>query len=657
MGSSKTKKKKARRPSRQTVPIFSANFHTGTKFYRANLAALQQHYPELARRVAQCPFTARYRVQPSLRKDGTPNLYCAEKDFLYYDNTDPLRDAERQLAALQLKNVRLALCCGVGLGYEVIHFVNDLANAMHTQALIIIEKDLELFKLACCYTNLTPSISNQNTFFLVGADPDALYVPLKNKIKNNNWYILLRTLKAIYHPSSLHLDKDYYLAALRTLNQAGLHAVNDFGNCPEDSLIGIENMLANLPLIISNPGINRLFGNFRNKPAVVIATGPSLNKNKHLLKGLEQKALLISVDASLKLLLEMGIRPHLVTSLERVILVNRFFENIPPEALSETYLAACPVIRREVYDLYHGPKVIVYRNLDHFKWLQIERGILDIKASAGNMAFKIAAALGCNPIILVGQDLAFDRAGATHASGHALGEKQESFYRDLLTVPGNDGQPIQTSQTLYSFLKGYEMDLAEYEGTCINATEGGAFIQGTKIMPLAEAIGQYIHEAWHPLTVIRSHLNPPDPAETEKDLRQVLANIDRTGAELERIADVCKASLLLIEETAPQLQRDNAAQVREFLNQVEDQKRNCAGDYHTYQLFFAHVIQSFSIQFEMAMQAIPENYPNETEALAEIALRHREWFSTIEQLSITCRAALLKYRELLSFSFPDSANG
>ncbi|OPX88177.1 MAG: hypothetical protein A4E53_02123 [Pelotomaculum sp. PtaB.Bin104] len=643
--------------NQQKILPFSDSFHTTTHFYRNNMQILKKHYPELARRVEQCAFTPRYRLMPSLRPDGTPNLYCAEKNSLYYDNADPLLDAKLQLAALRLKNAKLAIFLGVGLGYEIIHFALDIADTVGTKAIIIIEKDLELFKLACCYTDLTTLIAHPMTFFLIGVDEDELYVPLKNKLKESGWFIYSRALKPLYHPSSLRLEKEYYLTALKAIRDASLHTVTDFGNCPEDSLIGVENMLANLSVIIRNPGINQLYGAFRNKPAIVVATGPSLNKNKHLLKGLEKRALMISVDASLKILLEMGVKPHLVTALERVIEVARFFRDIPLGELDDVYLAACPVIRREVYNLYSGPKIIVYRAFDHFKWLGVDRGMLNIKGSAGNMAFKIAAALGCNPIILVGQDLAFSRKGATHASGHALGEKQDAFYRDVLEVTGNDGSPIQTSDTLYGFLKGYEVDLAEYEGTCINATEGGAFIQGTRVMPLAEAIKRYLRDEFDPLETLNRHLMIPDESKNKETLRQVLEKIDHTMAELERIERICKNSLKMIKEKESLLNqaaadRNATGQVKEFMAKIYEQKRNCALDHDTYQLFFMHVIQSFNIKFEMEMQVIPETHDNESVALAETALRHTEWFATIGRLADTCRKTLHKYRELLYFDFP-----
>jgi len=644
-------------PPKQAPPLFSDRFHTTTKFYRDNLAALKTHYPELARRVEQCQFTSRYRVMQSLRPDGTPNLYCVEKDLLYYDNTDPLRDSEQQIEALHLKNARLSVFLGVGLGYELVHFAMDIAETVSTKAIIVIEKDLELFKLACCYTDLARLIAHPMIFFLIGASENELYVPLRNKLKGSGWFIYLRALKPLYHPSSMRLGKGYYLNALRVIRDASLLTVTDFGNCPEDSLIGVENMLANLSVIIRNPGINQLFEAFRDKPAVVVATGPSLNKNKHLLKGLEKRALIVSVDASLKLLLEMGVRPHLVTALERGIAVAGFFKDFRPGELDDIYLAACPVVRREVYDLYCGPKVIAYRAFDHFKWLDVDRGMLNIKGSAGNMAFKIAAALGCNPIILVGQDLAFDRAGATHANGHMLGEKQDFFYQSVMEVPGNDGYPIQTSTVLYSFLKGYEVDVAEYAGTCINSTEGGAFIQGTQVMTLAEAIERHLSAEFDPLEIIHRHLTIPDESENKETLRKVFAKIDHTMAELEKIDSICKKSLKMIKEMEPLLNqagvnRNSAGQVKECMVKIYEQRRNCELDHNTFQLFFMHVIQSFNIKFEMEIQAVPESHDNESSALAETALRHIEWFTTVGRLADTCRKTLYKYRELLYFDFP-----
>jgi len=629
----------------------SNRFHTSTPTYRKNIAALREHYPMLAEQVERCVFTGRYRIEASARRDGTPNVFCEDGGFYYYDQNDPLLDTRRQLDELQLRNARLALCLGIGLGFQLTCFTDLFSQKVDTQAMIVIEKDLELFKLACCYNDFSELMANQRILFLIGLDQEQLYVPLKNTIKDRQWFLLLRTLKPFYHTTALRLAKDYYLSALRIVNQAAAHTVLDFGNCPEDSLIGIENMLANLSLIIRNPGINQLYDKFRGKPAIIASTGPSLNKNKHLLKGLEEKALLLCPDASLPILLDMGVRPHLVTSLERVIEVASFFENIPSEELEGTYLAACPVIRKESYDLFRGPKVIVYRNLDHFKWLGVEKGILDIKASSGNMAFKVADAMGCDPIILIGQDLAFERDGTTHAAGNIFGEKEELHLVDLIEVPGNDGLPVPTNPTFFSFLKGYEVDVAAYKGTCINATEGGAYILGTKVMPFQEAIDSYLNEDFYPLDKLREYLIPPDEDSVQKTAEEVIANMERTEAELARIAQICQDGLNYLEGVAQDFPKASLIKAQEVLKKTMDMKENCRQDFHTFQLFFTHVVQSFAIGFEMSLQTIPETHRQPIAIIMETALAHREWFQGIGRLAKVCQATLQKYRELLYFNF------
>ena len=47
--------------------------------------------------------------------------------------------------------------------------------------------------------------------------------------------------------------------------------------------------------------------------------------------------------------------------------------------------------------------------------------------STANMAYEVARHMGCSPIILVGNDLAFDSTGNTHAPGFILGKNSLSM--------------------------------------------------------------------------------------------------------------------------------------------------------------------------------------------------------------------------------------
>ncbi|NLX01600.1 MAG: motility associated factor glycosyltransferase family protein [Syntrophomonadaceae bacterium] len=634
--------------------------------YHANMQALKIHYPSLATKIEQTPKNNKFVIS-RVGSQATLNLYSREGNFYYYNIDDPLADVAAQIKALKLKNARLAVFLGMGLGYELRHYVQNESEKQNTVCILVIEKELEVFKAALENTDLSGIIRHPHLRLFVGLEEGDLYTNLREYLHESNRFFFLKAIKAVYHPSSLRLNKDYYIRALQLLKDAGSQQLLHFGNDPYDSLIGIENMLANLDEIISNPGINLLYNRFAGKPAIVVATGPSLNKNKHLLKGLENKAVIVAADASLRVLIDMGIKPHLVTSLERVMPTVKLLEGFNKEEVEDVYLAACPVVRNELYQVYPGPRVIVYRDFDHFKWLGIDRGILKIQLSAGNMAFKVAEALGCDPIILIGQDLAFSRDGRTHAYGTTYGEKQVSSGVKILTVPGNDGKPIETTSTWYSFLRAYEMDLLNYSGTCINATEGGAYITSSTVMSFQEAIAKHIQEEFCPRRTIRERLTAFTPQNVEQDLQQILKLTADTIKDLEQVVEYCRQGISSYEKYKDELESclygsANMKSIIKKLSMIEreimEYKEKCRQLHHTFQLFFAHVFQSFAIKFEMEMIAVPEKYKDPDMARIEIILRQAEWYAVIGDLAAICLNSLRNSREMLQRNHPavDNAN-
>ena len=621
--------------------------------FHRNMMALMKRDPQLGRSIQNVPDSGRFECL-SIREGLPPTLYVREWENCYYNPENPLDDADEQLRLLELKNTRLALFLGMGLGYELLRYVQKYGNQQNTRFILVVEKDPEIFRFALRSTDLSALIANPQVQFLVGIPETHLYPRLMDYLGDESKYILLHGMKPVYHVSSMRLAKEYYMSVLRTMREAAVQKVLFFGNDPWDSLVGLENMLDNLSEIILNPGVNLLQNKLKGRPAVVVSTGPSLNKNKHLLKGLEDKALIICPDASLRLLLAMGVKPHLVTSLERVPETTILLKDHDPEQLQDVYLAGCPVLLRETYEAYKGPRVIVYRNFDHFKWLGIDRGILDVKQSAGNMAFKVAEALGCDPIILIGQDLAFAEDGqTTHASGSNFGEREDQYFKEkTLEVQGNNGKPIRTSETWYGFLKAYEQDVAGYAGRCINSTEGGAFIQGTTVMPFHESIEKYVQQTTNPLSTIKERLAGFSAAEANKDLRAVRRLVDETIGDVEAIIGFCVMGIEryekhkdelteLLQKTEQEVQ-ERVGRIAELEKLLDEPKQKVRKKRRTFQLFLTHVLQSFHIKFEMEMIAVPEKYDDINKARVEICLRQAEWYAVIGDLSQVCLNSLKK---------------
>ncbi len=303
----------------------------------------------------------------------------------------------------------------------------------------------------------------------------------------------------------------------------------------------MDHMLQNTDLICQSPGIITLKDKFKDFPALIVATGPSLNKNIHLINKFKNKAVIFGADASVNTFMKYingngepePIIPDMVTSLERSPTTHRHFAQIPKEnwePLKDTFLCACPVVRPDVYENWHGKYCMMYRDFSHFHWLGVDKGTLNTGKSVTNLAWKIAEYMGCNPIILAGQDLAFARDGQTHVKGatHASeGLKKSPLIQQKAQIMGYDGKPIDSLDTWVGMKKRFEYDIARNPSIyCINATEGGALIEGTYQMPLQEVL-DLLTETREVKKELDAYMPAPTPEEIERDKATITRNIDK----------------------------------------------------------------------------------------------------------------------------------
>ena len=597
------------------------------EIYANNMNALSKKYPDLALLLSMVEIGEKYKL---VQMEGCMPNILINGQFYYIGNMQKYID--EQFRGLELSNVKIPVFLGAGLFYEVMYWLQFKAKEHQTQAVIIIEKDLELFQCAMNVTDLTQIIDNPRIHFFVGIPLNEMYTTMRSFYQKEIQQMLMcgATQPVFLYPA-MRIGKDYYLQAMQIFFESIYHSIQNFGNCPEDSLIGLENMLDNVTEIVNNPGINLLYDKFKGKPAVIVATGPSLKKNMHLLKGLEDKTLIISVDASFKYLMTNGIKPHMVTSLEREHEIQQFFDGFDPDEVKDIYMTACPVLFNHVYQSYAGPQIIVYRNFDHFKWLEIDRGILDIKLSSSNMAFKIAEALGCDPIILVGQDLAYGEDGETHVTEVPFSSEGEGIFY----VKGNIAEKVKVNSGWFSFLRAYEVDIANHKGRVINCTQGGAFIPGTQIAPLAETIGKHIKESFNPLNLIKENLKNFNNA--ADDLEKLKGIVDATEFDVRAIIDLCITGVAACKKYKDELEAGPAPErLNEIRQEIIAPRLEIQGKYQAaFQRFLMHVLQSHHLAFEMQTTMLYAK-PN------EVLLQFVNWYCFCGDISEICLQSLVK---------------
>ncbi len=546
--------------------------------YQKNLEVIRAGYPEYAKKIEEQELFIDFHLMPT-GKHNAMNVYSVKQDRFLYDTEDPYKTIKEDFSKTTGNYIDFLILYGHGLGYEL-NISNLAFNIMTMTSFVVIENSIELFKLSLYQFDFTDVFKYKKVLLLLNEDMRSLFLKMNDYclVKNRRVTYKLNIAKYIYHSSIINLSKDYYLKSIKEVNSVLNQALAASGNSVNDSLLGLKNMLLNMEIIIDNPGTNLLFNKFKGKPAVVVSSGPSLNKNKHLLKGLENKALIICPETSMRILNKMDLKPHIICSVERVPEVVKLIDGFSEEETKDTYLASIPILVPDVYKKYKGPKLIAYRRYGHLLWTGINKGDFTINSSAGNMAFNVAEVLGCDPIILIGQDLAYTKDGKSHAKGAVYGESQRNSNFTYFEVEGNDGKPILTHNFLNQFRLQYEADIASAKCTTINATEGGALIRGAKVMTFAEAIDKYIKEDIYPLDIIRKNLSTFNENEKNKDKETFLKIAKDSLENLEKINEIAKSGQDYIEESKKDI--DNMIANESFNEEVlEDYLNTIQKDY------------------------------------------------------------------------------
>lgn len=487
-----------------------------------NLAYIYNYNPVLCKRILSITeFTKTFEITQN--ENGEYNLLI---------NSVPVhstKNAEQEAINI-FSNVShnsknsLHIIYGLGLGYLYDAFAQKAKGNV-----IIFEHDIELLRQVLEIVDLTENFSKVQTFIVTS------FAEYKTVFESLYRYKTKTSLSAL----------DYHINNERTIYNTFIDEVErTFGMISHNYNFQVKSIYDFLKYVTFGLHHKSLMQHIcdykdalKDTPAIIVSAGPSLIKNIETLKKYKDNAVTFCVGTAFKTLINNGITPDFLNIIER----SDTKVHYDYEEANETMLVAEAYTRYNVFTSrnYKRKFVTASEETGAARWFleKINKPMINFetKGTVAYHAIYTAKYLGCNPIILVGQDLAYSD-GNCYAKGSAFEDLEcvfdeqlkkykirpknyekfkEAYYhtpnisaeekdklmketlakfnKELVTVNGQNDEKLPTSAVYSLFIEYIKNFGARFKNDIklINSSIGGAQIDNFEIMGLDEAINTF----------------------------------------------------------------------------------------------------------------------------------------------------------------------
>ncbi len=556
-------------------------------YYQKNLEILEKYYPGMKHSIKKTiNEEQRIVITEEISSDGERILKIFQKEKSWY--LAGKRNAKQPphdwfLEQGEIPENYTYIFMGIGnIGYlrELIENVNVHLN------IIIYEPSVEIFKRALQQIDLEQGMLKHLIIFWIEGVGNMTLDKMDFLIDKIMKLDRIDNVQLFVLPNYDLIFKDLFEKLLKKCEEIALNQRVAYNTAVGFAKITTLNVLKNSKYLCSGYKTIQLFETIpMDTTGIVVAAGPSLNKNINELKKAKGKSFIIAVDTALKPLLRAGIVPDMffiVDAQKPIELVQMDgAEKIP----MVTTLNATP----EILDYHKGKKFFFDESYVFAEKIILKSGLrwgdVATGGSVATDAFSLLYKIGLKTIILVGQDLALT-GNKTHADGTFEEKMPEIDTKDYEWVEGNIEEKVPTRTDFHVFLNWYVRSIKEckehVEGfRVINATEGGAKIEGTEVMTLKDAIKQTCTKK----VDIKKCLDTLSPMLNEKNrlwAEKELINIPEKFKKLKEDTQKLQKSYEKIEQLCKKQKMDSQQYLKllkKIKNQIERVER-----YDVYQL-------------------------------------------------------------------------
>lgn len=457
-------------------------------FWEKNLVALKEYQQPLYDLVCS------HHFQPIGEVIATPAGISSLRFFsqdgsgvLAYNAVDPWLDTATHLQTVEVDSRGLAMFIGMGLGYGPLRVLQERQTL---GMMVIVEPCLDLLCTALKHVDLVPLFTSRKVHWLVGDVDLSVLECMVARIASLEDTHILRHVPSFQWRETLYTPLGHQaFLIVNQLNASG-------GTTRKAGASFFHNRLGILSLLRHSTDLSATKNILANKPAVLVAAGPSLDRSMAELKKVADHCVLFAVDSALAPLLKAGITPDFVTTID---FMDLNFEKVAPFVggdWSFSLVATSKVTPLILKRLKARHLFLAFNEDVPQQWIHDALGIKELTPfsfSVAHLSLGVALRMGCNPITFIGQDLGYTTGAGDHAAGTIIMKNGLPTDREIFQVPGVEGGLVATDRGLLSLQKRFEDIIADNPGTTyFNATLAGAHIHGTTPRPLLDIAKEYM---------------------------------------------------------------------------------------------------------------------------------------------------------------------
>lgn len=527
-------------------------------------------------------------------------------------------------------------------------FIKALLENTEHKTIIVFEPEIEILYLILTVLDFSKELEKHSLFLIESSS-----------IKDTQFKFLTQ-LDGVMQSAkiyNLYINTTFYdnfsddiLRINNNFSTIFIQNMRENGNDATDTIIGINQTLEHIPAMLEGIALKSILEQRKNKvnTAIVVSTGPSLNKQLGLLKKIEDKATIICADSSYTILKKYNINPDFVVSIERIALTSEFF-NSPVSNFDDNIIFICATLTHENTITYLKDRnyALVFRPIVFEKGFDdSDFGYIGSGQSCAHLAYELAERLGYKRIAFIGQDLAFSQDNKSHSVDNDIIYSAESI-NDIETAPAYGGKGEVVSRVVWNvFRRQFEALFALREDKSIeilNCTEGGARIASSTELPFSKLV-----------KIIENETKPsfkiPKPLSKEivdKKLQNYRLHIGEILSFSKKLQSSCESVFIELTKHLEKIEKsiatksekqeeyDDLKLALKQIKNIEDELKNDIFD-NTFYGILAGMLLNAQMDFTKINVRICKNDFEERTKLLELAVKKREWvFNLAGTLSVT----------------------